>query len=153
MDQETYERGNFDIQLRLRIYQSSDVSRQIPTSDKVRLGDPGWKERYYREKFNITEKSKKGEDLFEVLRKYTEGLAWVMLYYIRGCPSWNWYYPYHYAPFISDLATAIHLFKPAFVEGEAWSPLAQLLAVLPISKIGRAVQQECRDRSRMPSSA
>src|SRR5258708_19772943 len=27
------------------------------------------------------------------------------------------------------------------------------LALLPFLKIGRAVQQECRDRSRMPSSA
>eukprot|EP00456_Euglypha_rotunda_P002903 TRINITY_DN105264_c0_g1_i1.p3 TRINITY_DN105264_c0_g1~~TRINITY_DN105264_c0_g1_i1.p3 ORF type:complete len:102 (+),score=27.96 TRINITY_DN105264_c0_g1_i1:32-337(+) len=31
--------------------------------------------------------------------------------------------------------------------------LNQFLRLRPASKIGRAVQQECRDRSRMPSSA
>lgn len=50
---------------------------------------------------------------------------------LQGCASWDWYYPYHYAPFASDFAT-IGKFKPDFSKPtKPFKPLEQLMSVFP----------------------
>lgn len=68
--------------------------------DSVRLWEDGYADRYYEQKFKVS----KDNIAFrhQVARDYVEGLAWVLLYYFQGCPSWTWYYPHHYAPFAAD---------------------------------------------------
>ena len=63
---------------------------------------------YYKKKlrFNVNEEKGK-EDLHKMLFRYLEGMQWVMFYYYKGAQHWRWYYPYHYAPMISDLGTDI----------------------------------------------
>lgn len=61
---------------------------------------------------------------------YIRALQWTLLYYYRGVPSWAWFYPHHYAPFISD----VHDFKHLTIDfelGKPFLPFQQLLSVLP----------------------
>ncbi len=44
--------------------------------------------------------------------------------------SWNWYFPHHYAPMVSDM-TDIGDVDVTFDYGEPFRPFEQLLAVLP----------------------
>ncbi|KAL6549292.1 hypothetical protein OROGR_008436 [Orobanche gracilis] len=97
---------------------------------EIKLGTPGYKERYYREKFSVDgliEIEKKRKD---IVHKYTEGLVWVLQYYFSGVASWSWFYPYHYGPFASDLK-GMGQVKVNFEKGVPFSPFHQLLSVLP----------------------
>lgn len=75
----------------------------VQHEEVVRLGDDGWKARYYEQKFGITEPSEQADLAKKLCHAYVEGLCWVMRYYFDGVASWTWYYPFHYAPFASDL--------------------------------------------------
>jgi 5'-3' exoribonuclease 2 len=54
----------------------------------------------------------------------------VFAYYYKGCESWDWYYPYHYAPFASDLINCDRV-KINFDLGEPRRPFEQLMCVFP----------------------
>lgn len=127
--------------------------------DKVRLHEKGWKDRYYSDKCKADDVANHGgrEHLF---KSYIVGLCWVMKYYYEGCkyillsfaygrcsaeffshpdfcsrpgPSWKWYYPFHYAPFASDLRN-IDRFQSdvkSFELSTPFNPVEQLMAVLP----------------------
>eukprot|EP00730_Choanoeca_flexa_P006854 TRINITY_DN12234_c0_g1_i2.p1 TRINITY_DN12234_c0_g1~~TRINITY_DN12234_c0_g1_i2.p1 ORF type:complete len:941 (+),score=205.29 TRINITY_DN12234_c0_g1_i2:172-2823(+) len=61
---------------------------------------------------------------------YVTGLQWVMSYYYHGVQSWGWFFPSHYAPFVSDIVN-IGTFTPKFDMGRPFYPFEQLLSVLP----------------------
>lgn len=114
---------------------------ELEVVDTVKLGEAGWKERYYQQKFgwgprHVAEK-------MALLRKYVEGLQWVMRYYYVGCMSWGWYYPYHYAPFASDLVECdLTADEIVFKLGKPFEPFSQLQAVMPPSS-GKLVLPKC----------
>ena len=99
-----------------------------PPPDSVRLWEEGYADRYYEQKFGVDPKDIGFRN--KVARAYVEGLAWVLLYYFQGCPSWTWYYPYHYAPFAADFVELDQL-KIQFEKGTPFRPFEQLMAVLP----------------------
>ena len=52
------------------------------------------------------------------------------LYYFQGCPSWTWYYPYHYAPFAADFVELDNM-ELKFDKGRTFKPFEQLMGVMP----------------------
>lgn len=61
---------------------------------------------------------------------YISAIQWILHYYYRGVPSWSWYFPSHYAPYISDITDILDL-KDNFELGRPFLPFQQLLGVLP----------------------
>uniref|UniRef100_A0A8D2N4F1 5'-3' exoribonuclease 1 n=1 Tax=Zonotrichia albicollis TaxID=44394 RepID=A0A8D2N4F1_ZONAL len=61
---------------------------------------------------------------------YVQAIQWILHYYYHGVQSWSWYYPYHYAPYLSDIHNISEL-KIKFDLGKPFMPFEQLLAVLP----------------------
>lgn len=98
------------------------------TPDNVRLWEEGYSDRYYEQKFKADPKDIAFRN--KVAQAYVEGLAWVLLYYFQGCPSWTWYYPYHYAPFAADFV-GLDKMKVKFDRGVPYKPYEQLMGVLP----------------------
>ena len=99
-----------------------------PPPDSVRLWESGYADRYYEQKFKADPKDIGFRN--QVARDYVEGLAWVLLYYFQGCPSWTWYYPHHYAPFAADFVDIAKL-DLKFEKGKPFKPYEQLMGVLP----------------------
>ncbi|KAB0798453.1 hypothetical protein PPYR_09446 [Photinus pyralis] len=63
-------------------------------------------------------------------KEYIRAIQWNLHYYYNGVCSWSWYYPHHYAPYISDIKDFADL-KFEFELGKPFQPYEQLLAVLP----------------------
>jgi 5'-3' exoribonuclease 1 len=95
------------------------------------------KEKYYQSKFGVS--PLQDHEMYhtvvsDVVQRYVEGLTWVYQYYYSGVPSWNWFYPFHYAPLASDIAqdlTSLMDNAITFQKGEPFAPFTQLLACLP----------------------
>jgi len=109
---------------------SSQNKEQRVPEDTVKLWEPGYEERYYEQKFKVAP-----NDLafrHKVARHYAEGLCWVLAYYFQGCPSWTWYFPYHYAPFAADFVDIADMDpRKMFQKGKPFHPYEQLMGVLP----------------------
>lgn len=116
--------------------------------DTVRLWEEGYADRYYEQKFNADPKDL--EFRHKVARAYAEGLCWVLLYYFQGCPSWTWYYPYHYAPFAADFVD-LDKMDVKFDKGTPFKPFEQLMGVLPAAS-NHAIPEVFHDLMSDPNS-
>lgn len=105
---------------------------EVPREEdmRVKLFEEEGRLEYYSSKLN----SIGAEKISEACMEYVKGLAWVLQYYHEGCPSWDWYYPMHFAPLAKDIANSLRNLPSLefeFVKGSAKKPLEQVMAVLP----------------------
>jgi len=92
----------------------------------------GWEHRYYMTLLKI-EPTKLSLD--QACASFYEMLAWNTLYYTRGCPNWDVYYPYMYAPLLKDLAKHAPTVTPTWdTESKPKSTTDLLAFVLPLEK-------------------
>lgn len=87
-----------------------------------------YKRTYYMTKMGVDVVS--DEFLADQAACYVQAIQWILHYYYHGVQSWSWYYPYHYAPFLSDIRN-ISTLEIHFELGRPFKPFEQLLAVLP----------------------
>ena len=99
------------------------------TPDEVRLWEDGFKDRYYESKFDVG--SEDIEFRYRIAAEYALGLCWVLRYYYQGCASWEWYFPYHYAPFASDFINIGDVKNEFPMDTKPFKPLEQLMSVFP----------------------
>ncbi|CCW60043.1 unnamed protein product [Phytomonas sp. EM1] len=93
-----------------------------------------YREEYYKHKFGWDPDADREAFELNIRRccaEYLRGTQWVMRYYTKGCPSWGWYYPFHYAPLLQDLATFTAKVDVKMHISAPLHPVEQLLAVLP----------------------
>jgi 5'-3' exonuclease len=108
--------------------------------DLVQIGQKGWKERFYTYWLD-TQPDK--YMMNGMCQNYLEGLSWTLQYYLRGCPSNQWYYKYSITPGITDLVSYLPLIKDKYykkewiiepIDKDIWA-IYQLLLAIPKSSI------------------
>ncbi|KAL0229921.1 hypothetical protein PCE1_003485 [Barthelona sp. PCE] len=90
------------------------------------------RQKYYLIKFHVDINEDPGFP-DRLAKIYVKSLVWVLSYYYLGVVDWNFYYPYHYAPLVSDIARVDFndLDLTFNTELPASLPFTQLLCVLP----------------------
>uniref|UniRef100_A0A8L0DTE0 5'-3' exoribonuclease n=1 Tax=Oncorhynchus mykiss TaxID=8022 RepID=A0A8L0DTE0_ONCMY len=116
---------------------AEDSDSEPEPEDNVRLWEDGWKQRYYKTKFDVDAT----DDDFrkKVVKSY-------------GCASWKWYFPFHYAPFASDFKDIKGMFTDFELGTKPFKPLEQLMGVFPAAS-GNFLPQTWRSLMSNPESS
>ncbi|KAI7872693.1 XRN 5'-3' exonuclease N-terminus-domain-containing protein [Spinellus fusiger] len=114
-----------------QINHDPEAEAELERQEKERhdMGVKEWKANYYMGKMGIDNTNK--EQLENVVCAYITGIQWVLHYYYNGVTSWGWFYPYYYAPRISDLVNLSKYQDMQFDLGTPFTPFEQLMGVLP----------------------
>jgi 5'-3' exoribonuclease 1 len=96
-------------------------------NNRYELDIKQYKSDYYSHNFNI-----QNFDIQKLSHEYIDGMQWVLSYYTKGVPHWKWFFPYHYAPFASDMCNYINSYKRKnYLPSSPSEPFFQLLSILP----------------------
>ena len=118
--------------------------RGVEEGDEAMSDPQRYRENYYRKKFGWEVGTEEGAAAVRgLVSDYVEGLMWCLEYYHDGVGSWDWYFPHLYAPLASDLVD-LAVLEPSFAVGRPFTPLMQLLSVLPAAS-GKLLPAPYRD--------
>ena len=100
---------------------------------KYDKGSPAqYKSRYYNKyfkQFGVQDKRPL------ICQHYLNGLRWIANYYFSTLPSWDWFYPFYHAPFVSDLHYFLSNDKARDTvfnhDSRPCRPITQLAMVIP----------------------
>ena len=101
---------------------TSDEDKQFHAEFKAH------KRHYYMDKLEYNEVD--GGVLRDQAEGYVRAIQWILHYYYSGVCSWSWFYPHHYAPYVSDIRNFASL-DLKYDLGKPFLPYEQLLGVLP----------------------
>lgn len=96
-------------------------------NDKLKFNDNynTFKNDYYQSRFPKI-------DIKEIIYQYLDGLLWIINYYKNGMKNWIWFYPFQYAPFLSDIILYLNDYIPSNQKKtQPISSFLQLLMIIP----------------------
>ncbi|CAF1017177.1 unnamed protein product [Adineta steineri] len=105
---------------------SSTVSKNNSSNDTTQFKKDDW----YRYRFDFR-KHELVERSIEVAKHYAVGLCWMLHYYYKGVPSWDWYYPYYYPPLASTFSNVENISVDFVANSKPLKPLEQMMATFP----------------------
>ena len=88
---------------------------------------------YYNPSYEMVMK----ENIQILCKEYLQSILWTVDYYFNTCPSWKWYYQYHFTPLLIDLSDYINTLNTLeFIKKDSTphTPEEQLKIVLPLQE-------------------
>jgi len=115
-----------DYRIDARINTIQDLSH-IQITPNMQLNYASYRTAYYKKAGVENE-----DEIKKMCQEYLKGIVWVFDYYTNTIPSWDWYYPYHYAPLMQDFVNVLKSkYTHEFELGQPSIPFVQLLSILP----------------------
>ena len=106
----------------------------LDAEQEIRPSLPKWRGRYYSLCHRLNTQNNH-QEVIKICENYIKTLVWNAKYYLCGCPSWTWYYPYAYSPTLADVFHYLNDFKTLnhikFDLAEPTTPQTLLMMVLP----------------------
>lgn len=119
-----------------------EMSKFIYDQAELSKRDNALKSQYYIKNFNLRppplgDIQTYNSERSQICRSYVKSILFTLQYYLNGTPpSWRWTYPYHVAPFASDILIALRFMDlnllGTFALGEPYKALEQLLLTVPV---------------------
>ena len=75
------------------------------------------------------------QDKKKLCEEYLRSIVWTVDYYFNTCPSWKWYYQYHFTPLLTDLSDYVDTLDDLEIikkDNIPHTPEEQLKIVLPL---------------------